>query len=925
MRPIKLVMTGFESYRDKTTIDFEELGTKGLYLITGDTGAGKTTIFDAITYVLYGSPSGTDRSVDMLRSHFADETIPTEVELDFETNGKKYHIKRNPDYIRKAKRGEGTAPEPASASLEFLSENHEPITGVQKVNAEIESILNLKKEQFCRIAMIAQGSFQKLLLAKKDEKQNLFRELFHTEKYQNLQEALKFDKKQLGDSLSQLKLRLRDALNRIEVTEFDENSTEINRIKSLPNLMEEDILRLNEFVSKDEKLLNEIISQISEVEKKLESINTELQIGQTRIQIKEQIDSIENKLATKNQEIETLKETLTRVEEEAKKSPELEKQKTLLEASLKDYEEIAKEEAKLKELNLQIKIDEKNLDSLNKNNKELSDKLEKLKAELLPLKNVGEKIGTLEAESQKNYEVQNDLEEIHTQLSKLVKDKELLAQAQIHAKKAISESDDANNSYSEKLRLFNLEQAGILAEGLKEGTACPVCGSKEHPHLAVKSAKAPSQSEIEEAKESAESLQKIASEASLKAGQQKTAVESAEENIEKQLKKNFENLSINDEQLSSKIEQKKSQLKNEAEKINNNLQQEKKAKARREEIENEIPDLETKIKTAADESNQLQIKISGNKASLQSDSNALKEKKSKLQYETYAEAKQELAVLSNKINELKSNVEKSKDNLDSCEKEVATLNGNAESLKKQLSKTKEVDIEKLAAEKTDYSDKKNALNEQRDSLNERKGKNLESVKSIEKLVPEIKKTDERYSMVSSMYEVATGSNRGNTGKPSLEVYVQMQCLDQINRRANQRLRKMTENKYELRRRIEEDGSELGLDLSIKDFYTGRERDVQSLSGGEQFQASLSLALGLADEIQESSGGIKLDTMFIDEGFGTLDPETLNKAMKALEDLSQGNKLIGIISHVADLESRIPKKILVKKDESGISHVTLETC
>ena len=246
-------------------------------------------------------------------------------------------------------------------------------------------------------------------------------------------------------------------------------------------------------------------------------------------------------------------------------------------------------------------------------------------------------------------------------------------------------------------------------------------------------------------------------------------------------------------------------------------------------------------------------------------------------------------------------------------------------MKKQLSNTKEVDIEKLTAEKTECSDKKLALNEQRDSLNERRGKNLESVKSIEKLVPEIKKTDERYSMISSMYEVSTGSNRGNTGKPSLEVYVQMQCLDQINRRANLRLRKMTENKYELRRRIEEDGSELGLDLSIKDFYTGRERDVQSLSGGEQFQASLSLALGLADEIQESSGGIKLDTMFIDEGFGTLDPETLNKAMKALEDLSQGNKLIGIISHVADLESRIPKKILVKKNESGISHVTLETC
>ena len=219
MRPLKLVMTGFESYKDKTEIEFEKLGTQGLYLITGDTGAGKTTIFDAITFALYGSPSGGDRSVEMLRSHFADENTPTRVELDFEVNGKKYHIVRNPEYERKALRGEGITVEAASASLQC--ENQEPISGLSKVNQEIEKLLNLRKEQFCSIAMIAQGRFQQLLLSKKDEKEKIFRELFHTEKYERLQNQLKTDKSEAERNVSDLHLRLSEALGRIEVSQQD--------------------------------------------------------------------------------------------------------------------------------------------------------------------------------------------------------------------------------------------------------------------------------------------------------------------------------------------------------------------------------------------------------------------------------------------------------------------------------------------------------------------------------------------------------------------------------------------------------------------------------------------------------------------------------------------------------------------------------
>lgn len=221
--------------------------------------------------------------------------------------------------------------------------------------------------------------------------------------------------------------------------------------------------------------------------------------------------------------------------------------------------------------------------------------------------------------------------------------------------------------------------------------------------------------------------------------------------------------------------------------------------------------------------------------------------------------------------------------------------------------------------------KKIELNEERDKVSGRKEKNKSSITRLENIFPELKKAQSHYDMIHSLYKVVSGNIAGQT-KLSLETYVQMIFFDNIIRRANLRLKIMTDGKYELRRRQEftDKRSSLGLELNVKDFYTGRERFVESLSGGEQFQASLALALGLADEIQNSAGGIKLDTMFIDEGFGTLDSDTLNKAMKALEDLSKSNKLIGIISHVNELEDRIQNKIRVSKDIFGKSFISIET-
>ena len=924
MRPLKLVMTGFESYKDRTEINFEELGTRGLYLITGDTGAGKTTIFDAITFALYGEPSGADRSPEMLRSHFADEEIPTRVELDFEANGKKYHIERNPEYERKALRGEGTTSEAANAELSFPEDGQgrEPVSGVSKVNAEIENILNLTKDQFCSIAMIAQGRFQELLLSKKDQKQELFRELFHTEKYERLQLQLKSDKSQADRACNDLKLRLEEALARIEVSEADEDAAKIEQIKSSAYIKEDELSLLQAFAKKDEKLLEEVVKQISELEKKLEKINAELQRGQARLKLEEDGTAAENAQKQKRLELEKLTQVMELAVKEAEKVPLLEKEQTLLEASLKDYKEIDEAEAALRSLNDSIAFDEKNLKSQEERKNLLEEKLEKNKAELAYLKDAGEKIGSFGAALDKISEEENALKEIEMQVRDLAAEKEELAEAQTKAKASIEKSDQLQKDYAEKLRLFNLEQAGILAESLKEGQPCPVCGSLEHPKPAEKSFQAPSQKELEDARKEADAAGKASTALAADASGKGKAVEKEEEQINKQLKKYFEGLNAGDPALEGKLDQRKAELKVEADKINQQLRKEEADKKRRSEIENILPQEEAEIKKISEAAGQLMSKLSGDKAKYEEGLKNLNEKKAGLKYKTLQEAEEKNRSLKEQITGLNEKAENAREAKLACEHEIAGLAGQIDTIKNQLKESEPVDMDKLNGEKDRLTAEKITRGQQRDSINKRSAVNQESINSIETLLPEIEKAKKRFDMISALSDVASGDRRGKNGKPSLETYVQMQCLDQINRRANLRLKKMTDNKYELRRRLEKDGSELGLDLNVKDFYTGRERQVQTLSGGEQFQASLSLALGLADEIQDNAGGIRLDTMFIDEGFGTLDSETLNKAMRALENLSQGDKLIGIISHVEELENRIPKKICVKKDESGVSHASL---
>lgn len=926
MKPIKLVMTGFESYCEKTEIDFTKLNSSGIFLISGETGAGKTTIFDAMTFALYGSPSGENRSESMLRSHFANENIPTEVEFTFESNSKIYNVKRNPEYERKSKRGDKITVEPANAVLTFITESDlPPITKSGSVTEKIEEILKISKDQFCRIAMIAQGAFQKLLLSKTEEKKNIFRKLFNTQKYELLQERLQEEDFKARDSVEKINQSIRQYISGIDCDELDEKNAKIIQIKNNGFLTDDDLELLKIFLENDEQNLCAVKNLIEHNDIEIEKINSKLKSAQDKLQKQNELSEIQKQLELKNAEKENFSNDLEKALLQENQKPALQNEKAVLENSMSEYSEIEQLQNELQsELTLCWNIQ--------KQNEQKSNELEKLKSEIQNLKAESE---TLKSSGENKIEYESEIKILSAQTENLQNIKDNL---QVHSdlkkkydkkiqdyKIAEDEYTKANFLFMEKRRLFNLEQAGILAETLQDGQPCLVCGSTVHPKPAKKSEKAPTEKEVEELERLSQQLQKESSQKSAEASELNAKIEAVLSQINSGLKRCLDIEEFNQDDALNIVLAKISEKSSQVCVLKNKIEDENKKLSRKKALEKIIPELEQKIfqceKSISEGSQQI--------ASLNTKNDfthkTLEEKKSKLKYKTLEDAKTRLAELETQILNIEKNIQRAQTNLNECENFIAGLMGTKKTLQQQISLIENCDVQKLLQQQSDLRNKKIELNEERDKVSGRKEKNKSSITRLENIFPELKKAQSHYDMIHSLYKVVSGNIAGQT-KLSLETYVQMIFFDNIIRRANLRLKIMTDGKYELRRRQEftDKRSSLGLELNVKDFYTGRERFVESLSGGEQFQASLALALGLADEIQNSAGGIKLDTMFIDEGFGTLDSDTLNKAMKALEDLSKSNKLIGIISHVNELEDRIQNKIRVSKDSFGKSFISIET-
>lgn len=910
MRPLKITMSAFGPYAGEVTLDMQKLGKSGIYLITGDTGAGKTTVFDAISYALYGEASGNYRENTTLRSKYASADTPTFVELEFEYNNEIYKINRNPEYPRPNKRGEGFTKQ--SANAELVMPDGSVITKIKDVSAKVEEIIGINKNQFSQIAMIAQGDFRKLLNCETNERSKIFRKIFKTEPYHNIEIKLSSLFNELKRNREKEKSGIEQYINQLKCNENDTLSLELERAKSGDVLIEDVIKLAGEIINKD-------TLEYTKTQKNIESINEEIKKINSNIKLYENQEATKKAYAKASAKLEELK-TKRNECEKAYKSAEAQRERlddltrkiNLINSKMPKYDELKSLENSINEKtqsfeksNNLLKLKQQEITLLEKEIDEKSKALEEVKgADLLV-----QKLTVQKEEINKKAEA---LKELKTEIDRCKTEQKNLKNAQSFAKSALDKYGALENEYNQIYIAFFNEQAGIIADELKDGEPCPVCGSTSHPNLARKSENAPSQADVESAQNLVKKAQEKADKARDTASALKSRFDEISANVKSAAKKLFgtddnvfDDYNSNINALKKEYDCTLALLKTANEKLN--LYQK---------LDKEIPKIQEKQKSLSDEISTLNTQKASDEAFISENTKRVTSIKSELDFESADLAKDKLKEHTNLSNDIKNAIEKSKNAFDDIKSKYDTQKGTKASLENALKEFKEIDLASLNEKSLKLNEYKKDIDETAKSLYSRIENNKSRVDDISEKRDILKGFDDKYVWLKALSETANGDISGKE-KITLETFVQMTYFDSIIRKANIRLLTMSDGQYELVRRSDAETLKKneGLALDVIDHFNGSSRSVSTLSGGESFMASLCLALGLSDEIQSSNGGIKLDTMFVDEGFGSLDGEALDRALSALTSLSQGNRLVGIISHVDALRDRIDNKIVITKDRT----------
>lgn len=910
MRPLKITMSAFGPYAGEVTLDMQKLGKSGIYLITGDTGAGKTTVFDAISYVLYGEASGNYRENTTLRSKYASADTPTFVELEFEYNNEIYKINRNPEYPRPNKRGEGFTKQ--SANAELVMPDGSVITKIKEVSAKVEEIIGINKNQFSQIAMIAQGDFRKLLNCETNERSKIFRKIFKTEPYHNIEIKLSSLFNELKRNREKEKNGIEQYINQLKCNKNDTLSLELERAKSGDVLIEDVIKLAGEIINKD-------TLEYTKTQKNIESINEEIEKINSNIKLYENQEATKKAYAKASAKLEELK-TKRNECEKAYKSAEAQREKlddltrkiNLINSKMPKYDELKSLENSINERtqsfeksNNLLKLKQQEITSLEKEIDEKSKALEEVKgADLLVQK--------LTAQKEEINKKAEALKELKTEIDRCKAEQKNLKNAQSFAKFALDEYGALENEYNQIYIAFFNEQAGIIADELKDGEPCPVCGSTSHPNLARKSENAPSQADVE----SAQILVKKAQEKANKARDTASALKSKFDEIAANVKSAAKKLFGTDDNVLDDYNSNISALKKEYDRTLALLKTANEKLSLYKKLDKEIPKIQEKQKSLSDEISTLNTQKASDEAFISENTKRVTSIKSELDFESADLAKDKLKEYTNLSSDIKNTIEKSKNAFDDIKSKYDTQKGTKASLENALKEFKEIDLASLNEKSLKLDEYKKDVDKTAKSLYSRIESNKLLVDNISEKRDILKGYDDKYVWLKALSETANGDISGKE-KITLETFVQMTYFDSIIRKANIRLLTMSDGQYELVRRSDAETLKKneGLALDVIDHFNGSSRSVSTLSGGESFMASLCLALGLSDEIQSSNGGIKLDTMFVDEGFGSLDGEALDRALSALTSLSQGNRLVGIISHVDALCDRIDNKIVITKDRT----------
>lgn len=941
MRPEKLTISAFGPYADRTEIDFSRLGDSGLYLITGDTGAGKTTIFDAITFALYGQASGQVRDSAMFRSKYADTATETFVELVFSYQGKKYQVFRSPEYMAPKKRGTGLTLRKAEAQLIYPDER-QPVTKARDVTRAIEELLGLDYEQFTQIAMIAQGDFQKLLLAGTVQRGEIFRQIFHTGIYQQVQLKLKeaaqsrykeYDemRRSIAQYLDGVKLRQREGTEAEEFAELKKGKFE--------GKLERSLEILKSFIDQGEKRESELLKQEQEVDQKIRTMENILHLSAQK-------RNLEQKKDFARKQLEQLLPDLEKASGEAEKYKDADQKCEALgilirekQEQLKKYQVLEQLKKELDEIRMQLKKCRAGQEANIRQEQQLHKDMEQLKKERSRLENSRLDLQKAVTEKEKRTQRKSELNGLETEMREFKGLYEATKEQQKKYQAAYEKAQQQSEYYQQIFHSFLDAQAGILAQELKENEPCPVCGSLSHPHPRIISKGRTVTSEIlDNEKIKLDKLEKISADQSLEAGKLKERsnaswkqiVSGAEELLEEFQEFRKETKNGNGQagdfrtvwkQMILMINREKEQCKNLLTESDRKIREAEENTKRKQKVEKLLENLEKEKDILQEKKNSCDREQTGLTTKASENEKQQKNAAEEIR-QVHSEAGKE--VLEKEIREkqqeyidLKENSRKMKETFERFQAEKARITSTIKTLDEQQKEIGEIREDEIREQYTESTTQKTELAEKRKELFSIQSGNLEIFRKVQKRKEEMTKAEAEYVWMKNLSDTANGNLNGKA-KIELETYIQMAYFDRILRRANVRLMTMSSGQYELKRQEQSENrkEKAGLDLNVIDHYNGTERSVKTLSGGESFQASLSLALGLSDEIQASAGGIRLDSMFVDEGFGSLDEEALSQAVKALSSLADGHRMVGIISHVAELKDRIENKIIVTKQCSG---------
>ncbi|MFE9078785.1 AAA family ATPase [Bacillus mobilis] len=1022
MRPIQLIMTAFGPYKQKEVIDFNDLGDHRIFAISGNTGAGKTTIFDAICYVLYGEASGEERSdTSMLRSQFADDNMYTSVELTFQLKGKRYEIKRQ---LGHKKQGNKTITGHAVELYEVIDEEKVPAVDrfhVTDVNKKVEDLIGLSKHQFSQIVMLPQGEFRKLLTSETENKEEILRRIFKTDRYKLMRELLDQKRKQWKDVLQEKQKERELYFRNVFKLPIRDGSL-------LETLVEQEHVNTHQVVEALEQETDVYKAEVEQLQVEQEVQTKQLKDAETRFHAAKSVNEKFIDLQQKNEKYNTLQENRTVIEMKETSFKRAEEAKRLLPFE-QWYEEAIQNEQKAESLLKQIIAKKENITNSfelaqqkyealknkepeREDAKKLVQRLEELQPIIaslaekqLNLQNAEIQVGKLkegmhnldrqlDEHTNQKQQMSGELQQLERALEQYVakveeltnmrEDAKVLKQAydvwqekqkfEQEKEAAYNKMQMAVNAYENMERRWLNEQAGILALHLHDGESCPVCGSTNHPKKATEQSDAIDEKELNDLRDKKNTAEKLHVQLEEKWNFYHLQYEQVIEEVKKrgyrseELAETYSALVQKGKQLATEVNTLKASeetrkqiavnIKSVEEKVDALQKQKREVETEQHRIEIECMQLRTsyehdkknipenlqtvqawkvqfdqamhELKLMEDEWKKVQeayqhwqnenIRIQAEQESASNQFESTKLKKEETFVRFMKELEQSGFTDQSTYKEAKLNDAE----MEMLQKEIQSYYSSLEVLAKQIEELHAELKDKEYMDITALGEHIKDLEINLDIIKEKRQRAQNAVTYISDLHENIRRIDEQiheeekaFQELVDLYEVMKGDNESRI---SFERYILIEYLEQIVQIANERLRKLSNGQFYLKRseRVEKRNRQSGLGLDVYDAYTGQTRDVKTLSGGEKFNASLCLALGMADVIQSYEGGISIETMFIDEGFGSLDEESLTKAVDALIDLQKSGRFIGVISHVQELKNAMPAVLEVTKQKDGCS-------